>query len=456
MSNEEKMAIERQEITDFMEYFKSNVLDFGDSIVLKKLYKHIEKVFKLEIEELGYKFDSVENNKKNTFELRFINDPKISSNGFWSMGRILKGRKIVPIKPSITLNISKLFEGLDNIDKEKRLKTCKKIFYVVFHEIQHERQDLMVMQQVSSKESLRYARDWACKMYLEEDWEKNNYDNLLSENNARIVGHETYLKIMQDEDEEFLTNIEFEKGKYYTGRYMIDVWTEDKATHFSSEDSLERDKVTTTVLDNLICKQSRTELLELYPILQKEYNMDGSRKSVTELIDNMKREINDISGNTELSKIEKDELIKDAQEMYYELLYIQIQKSTQKEIKELVSKIGKKEFINILKRMIYYFLTQLQDYLNESVKLANLQEKKDRKRLSEDYVEKITILLELEAKYDARMIKPIKNLLIKILKKLYLSDVFYNNALQRSLKGKERAEEVIKGDRTKEFDENNK
>ena len=58
MSNEEKMAIERQEITDFMEYFKSNVLDFGDSIVLKKLYKHIEKVFKLEIEELGYKFDS--------------------------------------------------------------------------------------------------------------------------------------------------------------------------------------------------------------------------------------------------------------------------------------------------------------------------------------------------------------------------------------------------------------
>ena len=202
MSNDEKMAIERQEITDFMEYFKSNVLDFGDSIVLKKLYKLIEKVFKLEIEELGYKFDSVENNKKNTFELRFINDPKISSNGFWSMGRILKGRKIVPIKPSITLNISKLFEGLDNIDKEKRLKTCKKIFYVVFHEIQHERQDLMVMQQVSSKESLRYARDWACKMYLEEDWEKNNYDNLLSENNARIEGHETYLKIMQDEDEE--------------------------------------------------------------------------------------------------------------------------------------------------------------------------------------------------------------------------------------------------------------
>ena len=457
MSNEEKMAKEKKVITEFMDYFKDNVLDFEDNTVLKKLCENIEKVFKLEIEELGYKFDSVENN---TFELHFINDPKISSNGFWSMGRILKGRKIVPIKPSITLNISKLFEGLDNIDKEKRLKTCKKIFYVLLHEIQHERQDLMVMQQVSSKESLRYARDWACKMYLEEDWEKNNYDNLLSENNARIEGHKTYLKIMQDEDEEFLTNIEFEKVKYYTGRYMIDVWTEDKATHFSSEDSLERDKVTTTVLDYLICKESRTELLELYPILQKEYNMDGSRKSVTELIDNMRKEIYDISGNTELSKIEKDELIKDAQEMYYELIYIQIEKgvdnpSTQKEIKELVSKIGKKEFINILKRMIYYFLTQLQDYLNESVKLANLQEKEDRKRLSEYYVKKITILLELEAKYDAIMIKPIKSLLIKILEKLYLSDVFYNNALQRSLKGKKSAEEAIKRDEN-EIAEKNK
>ena len=259
---------------------------------------------------------------------------------------------------------------------------------------------------------------------------------------------------MQDNDRVFSTYRDIEKGKYYNGRYIADVWTSDQKTYYYSG-LQERDVITEIILDDLICEQSMIGILELYPILQKEYNMDGSRKSVTELIDNMKREINDISENTELSKIEKDELIKDAQEMYYELLYIQIQKSTQKEIEELVSKIGKKEFINILKRMIYYFLTQLQEYLNESVKLANLQEKEDRKRLSEDYVEKITILLELEAKYDVRMIKPIKNLLIKILKKLYLSDVFYNNALQRSLKGKKSAEEAIKRDEN-EIAEKNK
>lgn len=376
MSNEEKMAIERQIITEFMDYFKDNVLDFEDITVLKKLCEHIERVFKLEIEELGYKFDSVEKNNENSYELHFINDPKSPIGAFRIKDRALTEGKIVHQKPSITLNIGVLFKGLYNIDKEKRLKTCKKIFYDMLHEIQHERQDLMVMQQVSSNESLKYARDFACKECLEEEWYDKNYDNYLIENNARIVGYEDYLKIMRDEDEEILTNIGFERGKYYTGLYMVDVWTKEKTTYYFSKGSLERDKVTTTILDDLICKKSRTELLDLYPILQKEYNMDGSRKSVTELIDNMRKEIYDISENTELSEIEKDELIKDAQEMYYELIYIQLEKSTQEEINELVSKkIGKKEFIYILKEMSHYFQTQLENRLDESVKLANIQEK---------------------------------------------------------------------------------
>lgn len=453
-SNEEKKAIEKQEITEFMKYFESNILDFKDSTLLKKLCEHIEKVFKLEIEELGYKFDSVKNNKENTYELHFINDKNFPDKAVEYPGRGWNGENIVLKKPKIIFNIALLFKGLDNIDKEIRLRTCKEIFFTIFHEIQHERQDLMSMQKVSSNESLKYARDFACKLdILKKSWYTKNYDNYLIEKDANIVGLDKYLEIMQDNDRVFSTYRDIEKGKYYNGRYIADVWTSDQKTYSGLQ---ERDVITEIILDDLICEQSMIGILELYPILQKEYNMDGSRKSVTELIDNMRKEIYDISGNTELSKIEKDELIKDAQEMYYELLYIQIQKSTQKEIEELVSKIGKKEFINILKRMIYYFLTQLQDYLNESVKLANLQEKKDRKRLSEDYVEKITILLELEAKYDARMIKPIKNLLIKILEKLYLSDVLYENALRRSLNGKERAEEAIKRDRTQEFGENNK
>lgn len=455
-SNEEKKAIEKQEITEFMKYFESNILDFKDSTLLKKLCEHIERVFKLEIEELGYKFDSVKNNKENTYELHFINDKNFPDKAVEYPGRGWNGENIVLKKPKIIFNIALLFKGLDNIDKEIRLRTCKEIFFTIFHEIQHERQDLMSMQKVSSNESLKYARDFACKLdILKKSWYTKNYDNYLIEKDANIVGLDKYLEIMQDNDRIFSTYRDIEKGKYYNGRYIADVWTSDQKTYYYSG-LQERDVITEIILDDLICEQSMIGILELYPILQKEYNMDGSRKSVTELIDNMRKEIYDISGNTELSKIEKDELIKDAQEMYYELLYIQIQKSTQKEIEELVSKIGKKEFINILKRMIYYFLTQLQDYSNESVKLANLQEREDRKRLSEYYVEKITILLELEAKYDARMIKPIKNLLIKILEKLYLSDVLYENALRRSLNGKERAEEVIKGDRTKEFDENNK
>ena len=162
-SNEEKKAIEKQEITEFMKYFESNILDFKDSTLLKKLCEHIERVFKLEIEELGYKFDSVKN-KENTYELHFINDKNFPDKAVEYPGRGWNGENIVLKKPKIIFNIALLFKGLDNIDKEIRLRTCKEIFFTIFHEIQHERQDLMSMQKVSSNESLKYARDFACKL----------------------------------------------------------------------------------------------------------------------------------------------------------------------------------------------------------------------------------------------------------------------------------------------------
>ena len=288
-SNEEKKAIEKQEITEFMKYFESNILDFKDSTLLKKLCEHIERVFKLEIEELGYKFDSVKNNKENTYELHFINDKNFPDKAVEYPGRGWNGENIVLKKPKIIFNIALLFKGLDNIDKEIRLRTYKEIFFTIFHEIQHERQDLMSMQKVSSNESLKYARDFACKLdILKKSWYTKNYDNYLIEKDANIVGLDKDLEIMQDNDRVFSTYRDIEKGKYYNGRYIADVWTSDQKTYYYSG-LQERDVITEIILDDLICEQSMIGILELYPILQKEYNMDGSRKSVTELIDNMRK-----------------------------------------------------------------------------------------------------------------------------------------------------------------------
>ena len=170
MTKEEKIAIERQEITQFMKYFDNNALDFNDKQLLRKLQEHIERVFQLEIEEMGYSYDPNKDDSENTFILKFINDPTNYNRGSQNPNRKIRNGKVIQGKPIITYNIAHLYKNLASKDRNIRLQECKLIFKTVFHEIQHQRQHLMVIENVSSNEALRYARDFACKKYLEDKW----------------------------------------------------------------------------------------------------------------------------------------------------------------------------------------------------------------------------------------------------------------------------------------------
>ena len=130
---------------------------------------------------------------------------------------------------------------------------------------------------------------------------------------------------------------------------------------YESNGLQERDDVTVPILDDLISVRGKTEILREYPILQKEYNLDGTKKSAIDLIKNMKDEIQDISQNSELSNKEKEQLIKDGQEMYYELIYRRIEKGTPEQIAELVTQIGKDESKEIFERISHYFQIQLEN-----------------------------------------------------------------------------------------------
>lgn len=371
MTKEEKIAMQKREMTGFMNHFENNQLDFNDMQLLQKMQRSITRIFQLEVEELGYSYKPNRDDSLNTFGLEFINNAKGTYRGLCRNGNN---------RPSIVYNIAHLYNELQSSDKDKRLLACKTLFKTVFHEIQHHRQYLMAKTNISSKEAMAYARDWALMNYLDKDWysldvKTGNYDAYVLENNANEVGYRQYLEIMGLPDEEITNLMNIERGKLNISRYKANVNSWDGKVHYESNGLQERDDVTVPILDNLISVRGKTEILREYPILQKEYNMDGTKKSAVDLIKNMKDEIQDISQNSELSNKEKEQLIKDGQDMYYELIYRQIEKGTPEQIAKLVSQIGKDESKDIFERISHYFQSQLENRLGQSASMANAQTK---------------------------------------------------------------------------------
>ena len=371
MTKEKKIEIQKKEMTGCMNYFKNNQLDFNDTKLLQKMQNSITRIFQVEIEELGYSYQPNRDDNQNTFGLEFINDSKETFRGQChnSDG-----------KSGITYNIAHLYSDLQSPDVDKRLLACKTLYKTVFHEIQHHRQYLMARTNVSSKDGLTYARDFALSGYLEKDWysrdkKTGNYDAYSIENNANEVGYRQYLETMGLSDKEITDLMNIEQGKFNIARYKANVNSWDGQSHYESDGLQERDDVTVPILDDLICVRGRTEILKQYPILQKEYNLDGTKKSAIDLIKNMQKEIQDISQNQGFSNEDKAKLIRNGQEMYYELIYRQIEKSTPEQIAEIVKQIGKDESKELFGKISYYFQCEMEDRLGKSAEMASAQER---------------------------------------------------------------------------------
>lgn len=74
------------------------------------------------------------------------------------------------------------------------------------------------------------------------------------------------------------------------------------------------------ILDRLDAVISSKDIVKC-PIVGKIYNLDATKKSTIELINNMNKEISEIIGNREIDEYDKRTRIKDCKGMYYEIIY---------------------------------------------------------------------------------------------------------------------------------------
>jgi len=365
---EEKNEIQSSAIRRFMNHFSKHKLNSNNPNTITTMKKIIATVFQQEVEELGLRF-SEDLTEESDILLKYINDQNVGFSQNTTCDRIKNAEGTYnDAKPAITINNYRYYENLQSDIPELRLETCKKLFQGIFHEFEHYRQYLKMQSNVSSKEGIRYARDWVIsdsgladsKIY------KDNYANFFIENAANEKSYIQYNLIMeegfsQNDINAKTRNMIFSTYAYDFGDGIVEV-----------ED---RNDMSVRILDDLIISQNKTELLLMYPMLQKEYNLDGTKKNIQDLVRDMKAEASAILSDSTLSEDEKTRLSKDANEMYYELICRAMQREDNKDALQLLQVFSREEIQRLVSDMQQYFLTEKRDKIEALNEITTLDDK---------------------------------------------------------------------------------
>ena len=400
-NNEEIVEQEKNIIFSCLRYLYNNSFNFNDPQSKKILKDSIKKIFQIEMEKIGEHYDP--NNIKNNTVLLYLNDSTNLSEGINEAGNFKEPN-------TIEINLFEFYKKIFNeSDITLNFVFVEEIFQTMFHEIRHLRQYKMTQCTIGSKKSLQYARDFALAYSLSKTWYKKNYKTMFIENDANEVGTKELNRIFGRavalDEWEFLE--EKARKEKYTGQYIVNDQLLHTLERFYSSGLEERDEITIPILDYLICKKDRIEILERYPILKKEYNLDGTKKSSKELISNLRKELDDISKENEFPEDIKKEAMQDCKEMYFELINRQIESNPLKEVNEIIAEFGKDDCINILDELAQYFNKEKESKIQVSenfyskwenvpeIKKENNNHKRISKRLEEYYGEKQNFLFNI-------------------------------------------------------------
>lgn len=269
---------------------------------------------------------------------------------------VLKNQKETPIDPFVSI--------LDN----------------VFHELHHMRQDLMARTGVSSYISLIYAKEDFIKEREPEVYGKNH--------NAMRIEEDAEIESVKKRQE--VCALDRRLQKQYSSFHKI------------GDTKIQRDDFAFDMFDKLMKEEDNRYILKVYPVLQKEYNEDGTKKSLNQLLENMKLEIEETLNMDSLSDSEKDTLIKDCKGMYFEILHREMKKrATFQDITCLAEDYNEEDKTALFSEMKLYFeeryKSEKQDIERTGFRTSTEEQEKEiglRQKYYQDKIDFLNFIVE--------------------------------------------------------------
>lgn len=182
---------------------------------------------------------------------------------------------------NVSYNISKLYEHLMSEDKNKYKFKFLFVMQTIFHEMQHVTQNVVILQDSKEfyKKSVYIMAMETITRKISPKFYKENYNNLLKENNANKVGLQKALRTIQSINPELYV-LYNQKGikkqmnvydeNFYDGEFEI---FQTKGDTIKSLDAWTDFYVT-----------DHPEILQRYPILKIKYNEDGKQKDILQML----------------------------------------------------------------------------------------------------------------------------------------------------------------------------
>lgn len=379
-----KREEERKIIREIIEYaYDENIEHNAEHEEIEKIREWIIRIVKLEAKELGYETQIIlgeinrekfkKREDKGELYLRFSRSNIDEEAGHFSVD--ISDEFSTPRAPELYIN-ENYHEYLLENNRGKPIDPFIGMIDTVFHELRHMRQYLMARTGVSSYMSLIYAKeDFIINKYHK--IYKNNHDSMKFEEDAMIDAIKNWKDVY---------DAERRKQNLYSSMHKICITKK------------QRDDFAFDMFDKLMKKKENRYILEIYPVLQKEYNEDGTKKSLNQVVENMKAETEEISNSNDLSDSEKDLLIKDCKEMYFEILYRGIKKNaTFQEINDLADLYDKDDKTALFSEMKVFFEERFNNEKKdiEETGYNGLEEQEKELELREKYYKSRTQFLDL-------------------------------------------------------------
>lgn len=239
-------------------------------------------------------------------------------------------------KHAVKINIHPILENFKSDKTHIRIYGCIKILNTIFHELTHFKQNYIMQSEIIDIDAINSAKQDILTHTKYKEVYKENYYNMSGEIEARLKSYDMTMEVLDImEDKEHLqklfnkrTKIEFDQLRTNTTLFH-----EEKDGKKQDRESFLNQRVDKFIEEN-------PAVLNIYKPLLVEYNVDGKRKSTSQLIKELGKYLVQIEKNANMSQEERNiEKIR-IRNTYFDILGSRLQDITREEAIELENIFG--------------------------------------------------------------------------------------------------------------------